>query len=55
LDLDGDGVVGATDLLDALADFGESGPDLPGDVNGDDLVGVNDILELLASYGESCL
>ena len=32
LDLDGDGVVGATDLLDALADFGESGPDLPGDV-----------------------
>ncbi len=55
LDLDGDGVVGATDLLDALADFGESGPDLPGDVNGDDLVGVNDVLELLASYGESCL
>lgn len=54
LDLDGDGVVGATDLLEALADFGSYGTDLTGDVNGDEVVGVNDILELLASYGESC-
>ena len=54
LDLDGDGVVGATDLLESLAEFGNSGPDLSGDVNGDQLVGVNDILDLLASYGESC-
>ncbi|MDA9863642.1 vanadium-dependent haloperoxidase [Flavobacteriales bacterium] len=54
LDLDGDGVVGATDLLEALADFGSYGPALTGDVNGDEVVGVNDVLELLASYGESC-
>jgi len=47
-------VVGATDLLESLAEFGNSGPDLSGDVNGDQLVGVNDILDLLASYGESC-
>ena len=54
MDLDGDGVVGATDLLEALAEFGSSGPGLVADVSGDQLVGVNDVLDLLASYGESC-
>ena len=54
LDLDGDGLVGATDLLDALSDFGVSGPNLPGDIDQNGIVGVNDILELLASYGEAC-
>ena len=54
LDLDGDGFVGATDLLDALSDFGETGPGFAGDIDQDGIVGVNDILELLASYGEAC-
>lgn len=54
LDLDSDGFVGATDLLEALSDFGVYGPALPADVDGDGLVGVNDILELLANYGEAC-
>lgn len=54
LDLDEDGLIGATDLLQALADFGSFGAALVGDVDGDGVVGVNDILELLASYGEPC-
>ena len=39
LDLDSDGVIGATDLLMSLADFGESGVGLEGDVNSDGVVG----------------
>ena len=54
LDLDTDGVVGATDLLMALADFGESGTELEADVNADGVVGVNDILDLLSMFGETC-
>jgi hypothetical protein len=54
LDIDGDGVVGATDLLETLSDFGEMGANLAGDVDGSGIVGVGDILELLASYGDSC-
>ena len=54
LDLDTDGVVGATDLLMALADFGESGTELQADVNADGVVGVNDILDLLSMFGETC-
>jgi hypothetical protein len=54
LDLDSDGVVGATDLLLTLADFGVAASGLPADVNGDGIVGVNDILDLLSMFGESC-
>ena len=54
LDLDSDGVIGATDLLMSLADFGESGVGLEGDVNNDGVVGVNDILDLLSMFGETC-
>lgn len=53
-DLTGDGLIGSTDILEALADFGNAGAGLGGDIDGDGLVGVNDILELLASYGEAC-
>ena len=53
-DLDVDGVVGASDLLSALADFGEDGLGLSGDVDGDGIVGVGDILDILAFYGEPC-
>jgi hypothetical protein len=53
-DLDVDGVVGASDLLSALADFGEEGVALAGDVDGDGIVGVGDILDILAFYGEPC-
>lgn len=54
LDLNGDGLIGSTDLLEALSDFGVYGTGLSSDVDGDGLVGVNDILELLANYGETC-
>lgn len=54
MDLNEDGLIGSTDLLEALADFGVYGVGLSADVDGDGLVGVNDILELLASYGETC-
>ena len=58
LDLDGDGVVGAaTDLLEALADFGSYGTDLAGlllTYRVTKWSAVNDVLDLLASYGESC-
>lgn len=54
LDVDGDGLVGATDLLEVLSDFGEFAEGSATDVDGDGLVSVNDILSLLASYGESC-
>jgi hypothetical protein len=46
--------VGASDLLSALADFGEEGVALAGDVDGDGIVGVGDILDILAFYGEPC-
>jgi len=54
-DLDVDGVVGAGDLLDALAQFGVEGEGLTGDVNLDGIVGVTDILDILAFYGEPCV
>ncbi len=51
-DLDGDGVVGVTDLLDLLAAWGPCGAcDCPQDLDGDLQVGVTDALLLLASWG----
>jgi len=47
-DLDGDGLVGTTDLLALLAAWGSSGP---GDLDGDGLVGTTDLLALLAAWG----
>lgn len=53
-DLDEDGLIGSTDLLEVLSQFGVYGNNLGGDVTGDGLVGVDDVLTLLANYGESC-
>ena len=49
-DLDGDRLVGATDLLVMLAAWG-SNPGHPADFDGDDVVGATDLLELLANWG----
>ena len=53
-DLDGDGLIGVSDTLDLLANFGCVGDGCTGDVDGDGLVGVSDILELLSAFGDSC-
>lgn len=49
-DLDGDGNVGAADLLSLLAAWGTD-PGGPPDMNGDGTVGAADLLELLADWG----
>ena len=49
-DLGGDGVVGITDFLDLLAQWGAN-PGGPPDFNGDGVVGIGDFLELLANWG----
>ena len=53
-DLDGDGIVGVSDTLDMLANFGCVGSGCEGDLDGDTIVGVSDILELLAAFGNNC-
>ena len=52
-DLDGDGHVGASDLLILLANWGPCPPkgDCPADLNGDGSVGAADLLILLANWG----
>ena len=52
-DLDGDGVVGASDLLILLVNWGPCGDckDCPADLNGDCTVGAVDLLILLANWG----
>jgi hypothetical protein len=47
-DVNGDGVVDVTDLLELLADWGETGVC---DFNGDGIVDVTDLLMLLAAWG----
>lgn len=53
-DLDGDGIIGVSDTLDMLSNFGCVGNGCEGDLDGDTIVGVSDILELLSAFGESC-
>jgi len=53
-DLDGDGIIGVSDTLEMLANFGCVGSSCVGDLDGDTIVGVSDILELLSSFGASC-
>ncbi|MEE8153454.1 MAG: DUF3466 family protein [Phycisphaerales bacterium] len=48
-DLDGDCIVGATDLLILLAEWGQR--DSPADLNGDGIVGAADLLILLVNWG----
>ncbi len=52
-DLNGDGVVGVSDLLILLGNWGPCGDcnDCPADLNGDCNVGVADLLILLANWG----
>lgn len=49
-DLDGDGTVGVTDLLQLLGVWGPC-PGCPEDLDGDGTVGVTDLLILLATWG----
>lgn len=53
-DLDGDGIIGVSDTLEILANFGCVGNDCIGDIDGDIIVGVSDILQLLSVFGASC-
>ena len=46
----GDGIVGITDFLELLAQWGTD-PGGPPDLDGDGNVGINDFLELLANWG----
>jgi hypothetical protein len=52
-DLDGDGMVGTSDLLLLLANWGPCPPDPPctGDLDGDGEVAANDLLQLLSAWG----
>ena len=53
-DVDGDGIIGVSDTLDLLANFGCVGVGCTGDVDNDGIVGVSDILELLSAFGDTC-
>ena len=51
-DIDGNGVVGVSDLLILLAQWGEcSSENCPADIDGDGSVNVQDLLVLLANWG----
>jgi hypothetical protein len=54
-DVDGSGVVGTSDLLALLSQWGASVPAGTGaDITGDGFVGVSDLLELLSAWGTPC-
>ena len=50
-DLDGDGLVGITDFLALLAEWGTA-PNGPPDFDGDGTVGITDMLEILSRWGD---
>ncbi len=50
-DINGDGIVSASDLLMILAFWGPCGEPCPGDINDDNHVGTVDLLILLATWG----
>ena len=49
-DVDGDGVVAFTDLLQVLADWGAC-PGCASDLDGDGMVGFTDLTQLLGAWG----
>lgn len=49
-DVDGDGEVGVTDLLDVISDWGRC-PCCPTDLNGDGAVDVNELLNVISNWG----
>ena len=53
-DLDGDLIVGVSDILALLGSFGCTEACGPGDVNADGVVNVSDILFVLGLFGMSC-
>lgn len=53
-DLDGDSLVGVSDVLLFLSDYGCVVPPCLGDVNGDGLTTVSDLLGLLSQFAEDC-
>jgi len=53
-DVDGDGCVNDSDLMQVLSAFGQSRPDLPEDQNGDDVVDDADLLAVLFNFGSGC-
>ena len=53
-DLDGDQVVGVSDVLQLLGGFGCEGACGAPDINADGTVNVTDILFLLGLFGASC-
>ena len=50
-DLNGDGFVGVSDMLQLLGNFGGTGDDIVGDINNDGSVTVDDLLLLLNQFG----
>ncbi|MCH2148602.1 MAG: hypothetical protein MK095_04140 [Phycisphaerales bacterium] len=49
-DVDGDGLVGVTDLLDVISDWGRC-PCCPTDLNDDGFVDVNELLNVISNWG----
>ena len=52
-DMDGDGAVTVSDILDVLSEFGCVEGCLM-DVNGDDVTNVTDVLAVLSAFGTTC-
>jgi WD40 repeat protein len=53
-DVNNDGCVDDTDLLQVLFVFGQSGSNLPEDLNNDGTVNDSDLLEVLSNFGRGC-
>jgi len=53
-DTNGDGVVNWRDVVNVLLDFGETGPNLPGDVDHNGVVNVQDLLDVASQFGKRC-
>jgi probable HAF family extracellular repeat protein len=53
-DVNGDGCVDDSDLLQVLFAFGNTGANLPEDLNGDSTVDDADLLEVLFNFGSGC-
>lgn len=49
-DINGDGMVGADDILAVLSDWGTC-DGCPGDIDNDGIVGVNDLLTIIGAFG----
>ncbi len=53
-DLNSDGTVNLTDLTRLLGDFGNPGPEAPGDADGDGDTDLTDLAALIAAFGTQC-